>query len=859
METSQGNAASGGGGGGGGGDDQGPRAPRLGDMYAATDNADATTLLTRYTSGDGVVVGWGLCRDGELGTGSRYNLISPMMIGGHDKPVRVACCGMSSVWLGMRNMLMTMGSGMWGELAVGNPRFNPRVIANEDNMPICPSQVVIPPFDHDDPVIDVAGGFSYFTCISRDGNIFAWGANNYGQCHHDLYNACCGYSQRRTITHEKVVEVACANFSVLARTASGSVYGWGLSQFLGDEADLKAEMGKLGLELVLAQNTTDRYVVPHPVKVAAFEGKRIAHVRAGPWHCAAIDANGGVYTWGLGNNGRLGHGGESDVMAPKIVSALRGKRVIEVACGSFHTVFVTEAGEAYACGDNQAGQCGVLGAYSTDSPQRLRVTAGRKVIHASVGRTYTHLLLETGELVAYGSGLGLGVGMGYGIRLVRCQPMMDNYTTIWTSAGKNHNFSLCMPKSTLMLVLGVPHRGVATTVENCGLREGILTCGAGSGFTLMLSRRGALYSYGVGGWGQLGYSVSDAKHYTDQRVPVIPAAARVAFFSRSIVTYVAAGFSFSMAITEGERVYAWGNNSYGQCGLGVDPKKYQRIPQPREITWLADKEILQVACGSYFALAMRSNGEVFAWGTIECCGVGVEPEAAVCPPHMIMRDMGEGSRGVVLSPVKVPGLSNIIQIATGGWHGMALNAIGEVYTWGIGTGGRLGLGHSENSFTPTKIQHNAFFTRIGGGCYTSYGVDDDAKLYLWGINDKNQLGTDCGSKALTPTHVFDNVRDVALGKYFTLLLTFDSTFHLSGTMEFDARECKSAGFRDTAALPEMIRPETLAKQRTTGLRLYGGTEHVIVLCEKDRIAHEQIHQATRAMRTQTEKIVTRKK
>lgn len=813
-------------------------------------------LFSRYVNGDGVIIGWGLCRDGELGTNARYNAIAPVMIGGHDKPVRMACSGLSSAWLGAHNMITTMGSGIWGELGVGNPRYCPRVVANETNMPICPSQIEVVPFTSDrDVMVDVVGGSSFFACVSLTGAVYAWGANNYAQCHPDLRNACCGYAQPRRISGERVVQVASASYSVIARTASGAVYGWGLATLLGaDEAALAAELGKRGAGLVTVRET-DRKAATEPVALAALADKRVVLVRGGPWHFAAVVDSGAVYTWGLGNNGRLGHGDEADHLTPTVVAALAGKRVVEVTCGSFHTVFVTADGAAYACGDNQGGQCGVLGEFSVPEPAAMKVTAGRPVIHAAAGRFHTALLLNTGEVVAYGSGVALGIGMGYGMRMVRCQPVMDNYTGLWIASGPSHCFALTIPKSTCMLVLGLPHRGVPAVVVSTGLKEGIMSCGAGAGFTIMVNRRGSCYAFGVGGWGQLGVDVNPVPAepervvFTKERIPVIPRATRVGFFSRTNITHVAAGYAFSMAVCEGERVYAWGSNSYAQCGLGCDPKKFPRIPQPKEIAWLADKQIVQVACGSYFALALSSTGEVFSWGALECCGHGMEPDEGAVPPHYIMRDLGDlkESRGVIMSPCRILSLKCIVQVAAGGWHAIALDSLGEMYVWGVGTGGRLGTGSTDFSYVPTKIEHPAFFTRIGCGCYTSYAIDDDAKLYLWGVNERNQLGS--GSKVvMAPTLAMENVRDVALGKYFTVILTFSNTFHFSGTMEHDKGTYVSSSFDDTENLPDQLRASNVQTENYKGLRLFGGLEHVIVLVEKDAIPAPQIEECCAGIR-----------
>lgn len=818
-------------------------------------STEVTKLIERYVNEDGMVIGWGVCRDGELGTCNTYNYITPFPIASPDKAIRVACTSLSSVWLGVRNYVLTMGNGMWGELGIGNPRFSPQVTVNECNSPIALVQIEMARPIGEDVIIDVTGACSHITCVTIGGAIYAWGANNYGQCHPDLSNACCGYAQRRVIRNEVVVQVASSNFASIARTMSGAVYGWGLSMLLGNEDDLMHQLSENNMELTPVPNEPNRRIVSNPVRFMGLEGKRITYVAAGPWHFAAVNCEGEVYTWGMGNNGRLGHGDTNDQIEPTVVAALEGIVVIEVACGCYHTVFVSEDGDAFACGDNQAAQCGLLGVYDVTIPKRIPVTGRRQVSHASCGRTHTHLLLTTGEVVVYGSGLGLGVGVGYGLRQVRCQPVMHNYTTLWTTSNVMHGFGLVVPKSTCMLVLGMPHRGVPCELDSIGLKDGILSCGVGSGFTLLVSRRGSSYSFGMGGWGQLGVDVSSASHFTPERVPVLTHATRIQFFARCVVTYVAAGFSFSMAITEGERVFAWGSNSYSQCGLGVDPADYPKIPFPQEITWLADKQVIQVACGSYFALALTASGTVYSWGIVDCCGVGSDPVKSKIPAHMVMNKVGSEKRRVIISPVRVSGLSNIIQVAAGGWHALALNSIGEIYAWGLGSGGRLGLGGSSTQTRPFRIDHPAVFTRIGCGCYTSYGIDDDANLYLWGVNERHQLGR--RGKVDTPHLALENVKDVCLGKYFTLALTFRNTFHMAGVLECTNKTYKTDSFRDTDALPTQLKPRSLRENKSVGLRLYAGLEHAIVLAEVNAISSNIIGEATHALRRQPQAIIER--
>lgn len=73
----------------------------------------------------------------------------------------------------------------------------------------------------------------------------------------------------------------------------------------------------------------------------------MVHIACGSTYSAAITAGGELYTWGRGNYGRLGHGGSEDQCAPVQVAALKGHKVIDVACGSgdAQTLAVTDTGK----------------------------------------------------------------------------------------------------------------------------------------------------------------------------------------------------------------------------------------------------------------------------------------------------------------------------------------------------------------------------------------------------------------------------------------------------------------------------------------------------------------------------------
>ncbi|CAJ0919726.1 unnamed protein product, partial [Ranitomeya imitator] len=76
-------------------------------------------------------------------------------------------------------------------------------------------------------------------------------------------------------------------------------------------------------------------------------------------HVVLLTCDGKVLTWGAGRHGLLGHGDVEDVSAPRLVEALHGVTMSEVAAGGWHTVAVSESGDLYCWGWNESGQLGL--------------------------------------------------------------------------------------------------------------------------------------------------------------------------------------------------------------------------------------------------------------------------------------------------------------------------------------------------------------------------------------------------------------------------------------------------------------------------------------------------------------------
>lgn len=151
---------------------------------------------------------------------------------------------------------------------------------------------------------------------------------------------------------------------------------------------------------------------------------------AGNYHSFAVDDNGDVWGWGLNTMGQTGTGITSnpEVQLPTKVIGLSkedlgGERVIQIAGGEHHTIFLTSDGKVYACGRSDGGQ---LGLEEDDvafkdrefpdflpEPVQVRIPdADDRVVQISAGTHNNMAVTMGGALYAWGEGTQGELGVG---------------------------------------------------------------------------------------------------------------------------------------------------------------------------------------------------------------------------------------------------------------------------------------------------------------------------------------------------------------------------------------------------------------------------------------------------------------
>lgn len=239
---------------------------------------------------------------------------------------------------------------------------------------------------------------------------------------------------------------------------------------------------------------------------------------------------------------------------------------------------------------------------------------------------------------------------------------------------------------------------------------------AGNDFTLALDSTGKAYGWGGNGSGQLGIGSSNSSS-----VPVAVDMDGV-LAGKSLVD-LAAGYTHALAVSSEGRVYAWGSNVFSALGTGTSPHVLAPIAVD-DSGVLAGRVITAVAAGSYFSLALADDGRVYSWGTNQHGQLGDNSQVNRSAP-------------VAVDHTGVLAGKTVIAISAGLNHCLALTSDGQAHAWGYGFGGNLGNNSQANSSVPVTVDHTGamagkFIVAIAAGNYRSMALASDGSVFEWG-------------------------------------------------------------------------------------------------------------------------------
>ena len=543
----------------------------------------------------------------------------------------------------------------------------------------------------------LACGANHSAALTDTGRLYTWGRQHKGQLGHtDTWGAS---TTSKTATRKRskempcivkrflnieIVYVSCGSDFTLAVDKKRDLWSWGVGSY-----------GNLG------HGDTLNRAEPHPVQ--AMRGRTVI-AKAGAKHSISLAVGGNVFSWGHGDNGRLGldvDGVTSDrgYPFPKIVPRLND--ITSIACGEAHSGAVDNSGKVYMWGAGSYGRLGHGSGSDQHIPKCVDSIASLFVVGMACGAFHSMVIVDTndkGILMGFGDNQYGQLGLGDEImtqELPREIGGMENASVLEVSCGQYH---------TLVVVF---HSRIG----------------------------GRVYSFGFAGNGRLGKIGSKR---TMEKVPALiqnvkqiggKMQGRGRRMKRSDmggekrVKAVAVGAQHSLAVSENGTLWGWGDNEYGQTGVEGEQNamKVAIVQEPREIRKLSQHRVEKIACGSEYSLALTRSGDVFAWGR--------------CQESQLGTGIGGSSAQFEPSPTVIQALQDlhVVDIAAGEDHSAAILSSGELYMWGSSDMGKLG--YAGSGLIPKRVGGaltKESVTSVSLGMSHSAAVTKSHRLYMWG-------------------------------------------------------------------------------------------------------------------------------
>ncbi|EGC34029.1 hypothetical protein DICPUDRAFT_153832 [Dictyostelium purpureum] len=362
------------------------------------------------------------------------------------------------------------------------------------------------------------------------------------------------------------------------------------------------------------------------------------------------------------------------------------EKVVFISTGAIHTSIITDKGHLYTWGDGLLGKLG-HGTLESYSEPRLveffETKPSLRVVSVANGGKHTVALTVCGNVYSFGGNDSCQLGLGNISSSYYSTPQLVTFQSPQSLSNSNSSSPIIMSNSTSTL-FNKQQQQSSNKIDR------IIKLSCSTNRSAAISKLGYLYTWGRGDNGRLGHGDS-LMQSTPKQV--------MSLHGHTIVD-MSLGGGHSMALTKRGEVFSWGRGENGQLGHGTFTSQQMT---PKQIQAFQNKTIKVISAGGYHSIAIDTNGSMFAWGRGDYGVLGVSSSL--------------DSLGDINSPVLIKSLNNsngsnnsnssagerFINVSSGFQHNVAQTENGDLYSWGCGSGNRLGLANEENQLIPKKL------------------------------------------------------------------------------------------------------------------------------------------------------------
>ena len=635
-------------------------------------------------------------------------------------------------------------------------------------------------------VVDIEStGYTAYA-ILEDGKVMAWGYGANGE----LGNGTTTQNNLlpKETQLENIEKISASSHSAIALTKDGKVYGWGWNG-VGQLANGTTASVSSPIEPKLDAETlvTDRIEV-------------IDIGTAGGTHYI-LDKNQKIYAAGLNSQGQIGDNTTANKTYFVEVKGMYGETLpnnfVKLSSSvarlsntdSSNAYFIREDGSLLGVGKNTS--YGLMGKMTTQlngakemNPSYMEITD--RVSYIKIGETkkLTTNIVENFNILAEKPVTGKVTWSSSNTEIATVDEngnitaKGEGQTTITAEEDKNGYIA----SATIYVTRNTDKAITIPQVEQ------------GFNFTIVLKADGSVWATGANAGGACGVGKTDATINTLTEVKLADGT------PLTNIVKISAGYQHALALTADGKVYSWGLNTSGQLGINTNVNSIYAVEMLNTEGTEAVKDIIDIAAGGYHSAVLAKDGKVYSTGynahgelgnatnansliltkTEEVYNI-VSLSGGMYYTTMLRGDgtvwtvgynyyghlginttqtgSAAASQGVTIARqamnnTRDGALKNVIQISAGGYHTVALTRNKEVFTWGYGVDGQLGLNSTTNYAFPQKLLDPTDLTTSDGdgakeviGNIAKIGttergifiITNDKKVYATGENTNYQL------------------------------------------------------------------------------------------------------------------------
>uniref|UniRef100_A0A6B2KW11 Protein kinase domain-containing protein n=1 Tax=Arcella intermedia TaxID=1963864 RepID=A0A6B2KW11_9EUKA len=299
-------------------------------------------------------------------------------------------CGSTHSLVYSGNYVYCFGENSHGQLGMGytssflEPTINQAIFSNQSE------------------VLAMACGLRQSLVLTADGKLWCFGRNTNGELgikyvdkNNNLLTQVDTPQEIPFFNDIKIKQIACGVNSSMVLTVEGVVYVFGNNS-----------VGQLGLGISQGEN------VFQPTLLNLLSDKVVVKIACKGRFAMLITDEGQLYGFGENSFGQLGLACKETQFRPRLVAAFGEKKVVDVECGLYHTMVLTDNGQLYSFGSNSYGQLGLGTTFDHDSPQLVSFFSNKKIKKLCCGLQSTIIITEDEQVFAFGNNNNGQLGLG---------------------------------------------------------------------------------------------------------------------------------------------------------------------------------------------------------------------------------------------------------------------------------------------------------------------------------------------------------------------------------------------------------------------------------------------------------------